>query len=158
MLFSILSNTLCRRNSLENLAVRTCQFLINPHFPQLSAAQVETYRPLWCYKQKQWGSHSTEREVWVQMDTGPSTDFQGKCKCAHSKACLDQWGNKVLVPNKKSLPTSSLMLLNFGLLSRLNKIPLRYSAGMMGFWKRLCLFIYIYICNFPLNFWKLIIK
>lgn len=39
MLFSILSNTLYRRNSLENLAVRTCQFLINSDFPQLSRAQ-----------------------------------------------------------------------------------------------------------------------
>lgn len=41
MLFSILSNTLYRRNSLENLAVRTCQFLINSDFPQLSRAQLE---------------------------------------------------------------------------------------------------------------------
>lgn len=41
MLLSILSNTLYRRNSLENLAESTCQFLINSDFPQVSRAQAE---------------------------------------------------------------------------------------------------------------------
>ena len=41
MLSSILSNTLYRRNSLENLAERTRQFLINSDLPQLLRAQAE---------------------------------------------------------------------------------------------------------------------
>lgn len=75
MLFSILSNTLSRRNSLESLAARTSHFLINSAFPLFSRAQVETYLPRWCWKQKQRASQSKGIKLAVQLDAGQIRTF-----------------------------------------------------------------------------------
>ena len=78
MLYSILSNTLYRRNSLENLAESTCLFLINSDFPQVSRGQAENLLAPVVLELEAVISDSKEIKPWIQIAIGQTIKLSRK--------------------------------------------------------------------------------